>query len=206
MHIDGIMCSISSMLGHTNSKLVKNRQKTQNYTHLKHGCHVWHAQWAGYGHFFQTFRISCGEWVEQVRSLRNGIGAIWKFDKSCTGPLTIAGGGRWRRRRPSQSTGFLTGLIAVALVSSPVHLSCRGAFGMAFCARWWRCSEKMLPPSFAVPSGIKTRGLRGLLSSARRKCHLVPAISLRRRTREWREWEKRKGNIIEIMLTLMIEF
>ncbi len=35
--------------------------------------------------FFWTFRISCGKWVEQVRSLRNGIGAIWKFDKSCTG-------------------------------------------------------------------------------------------------------------------------
>ncbi len=40
--------------------------------------------------FFQTFRISCGEWVEQVRSLRNGIGAIWKFDKSCTGPPILS--------------------------------------------------------------------------------------------------------------------
>jgi hypothetical protein len=88
MHIDGIMCSNSGMLGHTDSKLDKNRQKTQSYTHLKHRCHVWHAQRAGYGHFFQTFRISCGEWVEQVRLLRNGIGAIWKFDKSCTGPPT----------------------------------------------------------------------------------------------------------------------
>jgi hypothetical protein len=87
MHIDRIMCSNTSMLGHTNSKLVKNRQKLQSYTRQKHGCHVWHAQWAGYCHFiFQTFRISCGEWVEQVRSLRNGIRAIWKFDKSCTGP------------------------------------------------------------------------------------------------------------------------
>ncbi len=36
--------------------------------------------------FFQNFRISCGEWVEQVRSLRIGIRDIWKFDKSCTGP------------------------------------------------------------------------------------------------------------------------
>jgi hypothetical protein len=26
--------------------------------------------------FFQTFRISCGELVEQVETLRNGIGAI----------------------------------------------------------------------------------------------------------------------------------
>ncbi len=89
MHIDGIMCSNSSMLGHTNSKLVKNRQKNQCYTHLKQGCHVWHAQQAGYGHFFPNFRISCGEWVEQVRSLRNGIWAIWKFDKSCTGPPKV---------------------------------------------------------------------------------------------------------------------
>ncbi len=89
MHIDRIMCSNTSMLGPTNSKLVKNRQKTQNHTHLKHGCHVWHVQLAGYGHFFQTFTISCGEWVEQVRLLRNVIGAIWKFDKSCTGPPTI---------------------------------------------------------------------------------------------------------------------
>ena len=47
------MCSNSSMLGHTNSKLVKNRQKTEHYTHLKHWCHVWHAQRAGYGHFFK---------------------------------------------------------------------------------------------------------------------------------------------------------
>ncbi len=39
--------------------------------------------------FFQTFRISYGEWVEQVRSLRNGIWAIWKFEKSCTGPPTF---------------------------------------------------------------------------------------------------------------------
>ncbi len=36
--------------------------------------------------FFQTFRISCGEWVEQVRSLRYGIGDIWNIDKYCTGP------------------------------------------------------------------------------------------------------------------------
>ncbi len=93
MHIDGIICSNSSMLGHTNSKLVNNQQKTQIYTHLKHGCHVWHAQQAGYGQFFfQTFRISCGEWVEQFRSLRNGIWAIWKFNKSCTGPPTMAMG------------------------------------------------------------------------------------------------------------------
>ncbi len=26
--------------------------------------------------FFQTFRISCGELVEQVETLRNGIGAV----------------------------------------------------------------------------------------------------------------------------------
>ena len=57
MHIDQIMCSNTSMLGHTNSKLVKNRQKNQNHTHLIHGCHVWHAQWAGYGQFiFSNFQ------------------------------------------------------------------------------------------------------------------------------------------------------
>ena len=83
------MCSISSMLGHSNSKLVKNQQKTQNYTHLKHGCHVWYAQRAGYGQFlFQTFRISCGEWVEQVRSLRSSIGAIWSLSNLVLDPLT----------------------------------------------------------------------------------------------------------------------
>ncbi len=90
MNVDGIMCSNSSMLGHIHSKLVENWQKTQIYTHLKHGCHVWHAQRAGYGHFFfQTVRISCGEWVEEVRSLRNGFLAIWTFDKFCTGPPII---------------------------------------------------------------------------------------------------------------------
>jgi hypothetical protein len=31
---------------------------------------------ADYGFFFETFRISCGELVEQVRTLRIGVGAI----------------------------------------------------------------------------------------------------------------------------------
>jgi hypothetical protein len=52
MHIDHMMCSNTIMLGHANSKLVKNQQKPQVYTHQKHGRHVWHTQWAGYGHFF----------------------------------------------------------------------------------------------------------------------------------------------------------
>ncbi len=67
--------------------------------------------------------------------------------------------------------------IAAALVSSPAHLSCRGAFGMGFYARWWRCSNRMIPPSFAVPSGIKTRGLHVFLSSAHQNCLLASALS-----------------------------
>ncbi len=39
--------------------------------------------------FLKTFRISFGELVEQVRILRIGIGAIWKFDKFWAGPPTI---------------------------------------------------------------------------------------------------------------------
>ncbi len=56
MHIDGIMCNNRSMLGHKNSKLVENRQKSQPYTHLKHWCHIWHSQRAGYSQFF--FKLS----------------------------------------------------------------------------------------------------------------------------------------------------
>ncbi len=85
MHIDGILCSNTSMLGinlKTSQKPTKKPEANPPKTR-----HVWHSQRAGYGQcFLQTFRISCGEWVEQVRSLRNGIGAIWRFDKSCTGP------------------------------------------------------------------------------------------------------------------------
>ncbi len=36
--------------------------------------------------YFETFRISCGDLVEQVETLRNGIGAIWKFGKFWAGP------------------------------------------------------------------------------------------------------------------------
>ncbi len=89
MHIDQIMCSNTIMLGHVRSKLVKIWQKAQHYTHQKHGRHVWHAQWSSYGHFFQTFRISCGEWVEQVRSLRYGIGAFEILTNIVLDPLIL---------------------------------------------------------------------------------------------------------------------
>jgi hypothetical protein len=36
MHIDQIMHINTIMLGHTNSKVVKNRQTTQYYTHQQH--------------------------------------------------------------------------------------------------------------------------------------------------------------------------
>ncbi len=43
--------------------------------------------------FLETFWISCGELVEQVRTLKIGIGAIWKFDKFSTGPPSCRAGG-----------------------------------------------------------------------------------------------------------------
>ncbi len=36
--------------------------------------------------YLKTFRISCGKLVEQVRTLRIGIRAIWKFDNFWAGP------------------------------------------------------------------------------------------------------------------------
>jgi hypothetical protein len=50
------------------------------------------------------------------------------------------------------------GLIAVALVSSPAHLLCRGAFGMAFCAKWGRCSEKTIPPTLCRAKWHQNKG------------------------------------------------
>ncbi len=50
--------------------------------------YVWHAQLTGYSQFiFQTFRILCGEWVEQVRSPRNGIGANENLSNLVLDPL-----------------------------------------------------------------------------------------------------------------------
>jgi hypothetical protein len=48
----------------------------------------------------------------------------------------------------------------------PYAFLCRGAFGMGFYARWWRCSKRTIPPSSAMPSGIKTRGFCTLLPLA----------------------------------------
>jgi hypothetical protein len=123
MHIDGLMCSNTSMLGHTNSTLVKNGQKTQNLhppkTRMSHLTRPTGRLWSI---SFQTFRISCGEWVEQVRTLRNGIGAIWKFDKSCTGPPKPKPSKEWQAKQSQKlsshagpitycwcNTGSLTG-------------------------------------------------------------------------------------------------
>ncbi len=39
--------------------------------------------------FLETLRISCGGLVEQVRTLKICIGAIWKFDKSFAGPPSL---------------------------------------------------------------------------------------------------------------------
>jgi hypothetical protein len=39
--------------------------------------------------FLETFSISCGELVEQVKTLRIGIWAIWKFEKLSTEPPIV---------------------------------------------------------------------------------------------------------------------
>jgi hypothetical protein len=110
-------------------------------------------------------------------------------------PDAIAGGGKMKEETAITVNWVSDGIDHCRIGFLPRALLCRGAFGMGFYARWWRCSRRMIPPSFAMPSGIKTRGLRALLSSARLTCRSASALSQGKRTREWMEWGKRTGNI-----------
>jgi hypothetical protein len=66
MHIDGIMRSNTSMLGHTNSKLVKNLQKTLKETHQITYVTFDTPNRQVMVNFFQTSRTPCGDHSEMV--------------------------------------------------------------------------------------------------------------------------------------------
>ncbi len=99
-------------------------------------------------------------------------------------PDAIAGGGKMKEETAIMVNWVFNGIDCCCVGFLSHAFVVQGSIWDGICARWWRCSEKTIPPSFAMPSGIKIRGLHKLLSSARRKCHSALAISLGRRTRE----------------------